>query len=166
MSTNALASPMPGDAGWLDGRAWQEANHDETGVNWEPAWRAGVGHPHGVADLPPVPQQAAIGHYGPGYADPQLHWGGATPAATPGWHEDHAHFHRLREEHARSLDEDYAAWRRQRFSDEFERWRARERREPIAPEHESALGSFGRAIAETVSGSGSFEPELPGTRQR
>ncbi|NML18591.1 hypothetical protein [Azohydromonas caseinilytica] len=30
-----------------------------------------------------------------------------------------------REEHLRGLDEDYRAWRQQRFADEFSRWRAR-----------------------------------------
>lgn len=160
MSTSALVSPARGDTSWLDGRAWEQANHDETGLNWEPAWRAGAGHPHGVADLPALPQQAA-GRYGPGYGDEHRHWGGAKPAATPAWHEDHAHYQRLRDEHARSLDEDYAAWRRHRFNSEFERWRARERSEPIAPEQEDAAHGLGRAIAETVSGSGTFAPELP-----
>jgi hypothetical protein len=186
MTHTALASPPPGDPSWLEGRPWTETgpsmlddrhashrapdtgwlrddgwnadNHAENGMHWQPAWRAGVGHPHGVADLPPLPQQAA-GHYGTGYGDEQRHFGGTNPAATPAWHDEHAHYRQLRDEHARQLDSDYEAWRRHRFATEFERWRGLETQR-AAPEHEGALQGFGRAIAETVSGSGTRAPDM------
>jgi hypothetical protein len=91
------------------------------------------------------------GHYGAGYGDPARHLGTAGPP----WHPDdehHEHWPRLRDEHARRLDEEYALWRREHFADEFERWRAA-RQEVIAPEHEGALRSWGRAVSEVVTGS-------------
>lgn len=95
----------------------------------------------------------APGHYGAGYGDPAVqHLGNDGPAfAVQGWHDDD-HYRRLREEHARGLDEDYAHWRRERFQQDFGRWRAG-RQETLAPEHESPLRSLGRAISETITGS-------------
>jgi hypothetical protein len=105
----------------------------------------------------------APGHYGAAYGDPGVQHlgndGGPTtsvaggPAGNtgPGWHDEH-HYRQFRDAHARSLDDEYAAWRRERFTQDFGRWRD-ERQETVAPEHESPLRSFGRAISETVTGS-------------
>jgi hypothetical protein len=96
------------------------------------------------------------GHYGAGYGDPARHFGMGGPV----YHdEDHHHFRRLRDEHARQLDEDYAAWRRERFGNEFEQWR-QAREDQVAPRHEGPLHSLGRAISETVTGS--REPDQAG----
>jgi hypothetical protein len=42
------------------------------------------------------------------------------------WLEDphYTHYTQMRREHERRLDEDYAAWRRERFRREFEAWRS------------------------------------------
>jgi hypothetical protein len=73
--------------------------------------------------------------------------------------DEHAHYRRFREEHARRLDEEYRQWCRQRFSGDFEAFRRSRpadplaQREPLAPRREGALHSLGRAVSETVTGS-------------
>lgn len=74
--------------------------------------------------------------------------------------EHHHHYQRLRDEHARQMDEDYLAWRRHRFAGDFDTWRG-EQQEPLAPRHEGALDSLGRAVGETVIGT--EEPALDAT---
>lgn len=76
--------------------------------------------------------------------------------------EHHHHYQRLRDEHARQMDEDYQAWRRHRFSGDFETWRG-EQQEPLAPRREGPLESLGRAVGETVIGT--EDPDL-GERRR
>ncbi len=90
----------------------------------------------------------------------------STPGRTPytgelDFHPDddhHGHYQQFRQEHERTLDDDYAAYRRHRFASEFEGWRTG-RQERIAPEHESPLRSFGRAISETVTGARDPSPD-------
>jgi hypothetical protein len=54
------------------------------------------------------------------------------PEAHRGEWLDDPHYMQLRREHECRLDEDYAAWRRERFGREFEAWRnARPRLEPF-----------------------------------
>jgi hypothetical protein len=103
----------------------------------------------------PDPSQAT-GHYGAGYGDPQRHFG-TQPQGQAGQDEHHHHYRRLRAEHERQLDEDYAAYRRHRFTSEFERWR-NGRQETIAPRDDSPLESLGRAVSETVTGT--QDPDL------
>ena len=113
-----------------------------------PSQRHPSGWPQGRMD------EAAPGHYGAGYGDPTRHFGIGGPI----YHDEHHHhFRQLREEHARQLDEDYAAWRRERFGHEFGQWR-QARQDEVAPRGESPLRSLGRAISETVTGS--REPDL------
>lgn len=75
----------------------------------------------------------------------------------PALDEHHPHYQQLRREHERQLDDDYAAWRRERFSGDFERWR-QGRQESIAQRDEGPLESLGRAISDTVTGS--RDPDL------
>jgi hypothetical protein len=86
---------------------------------------------------------------------------GIVPAPHPDVEHQH-HYDRLRAEHARQMDEDYQAWRRERFAGDFETWRG-EQRQPVAPEHEGWLRGLGRAIGETVTGT--REPDLPSDRR-
>jgi hypothetical protein len=116
----------------------------------------------------PDPQdQYATGHYGPGYGDPARHFGNATPGHADSpygrYHPDDPHYEQLRREHERQLDEDYQAWRRHRFSSDFQTWRDA-RREPVAPSREGPLHSLGRAIGETVTGT--QPPDLDEVRDR
>lgn len=90
----------------------------------------------------------ATGHYGAAYGDPMQHFGTGGPV----YHDEfHHHYQQLRREHERQLDEDYQAWRRHRFGDEFNHWR-RSRQEPAAPRDDGPLQSLGRAVSETVTG--------------
>ncbi len=75
-------------------------------------------------------------------------------------HPDDWHYHQLRSEHERQLDDDYQAWRQHRFSRDFEDWRnsRQQTTEPIAPEHERPLQSLGRAVSDTVTGA--LAPDL------
>ena len=95
------------------------------------------------------------GRYGPGYGDPA-----GPPATWPADEDDHHHYRRFRDEHARALDDDYAAWRRERFSSDFQRWRS-DRPASVAPAHEGPLRSFGRAISEAVTGTRDSVHEAP-----
>ena len=142
MSDDALLSTPSRDR---DGRSsgWQEGRMDEgwgrgpevrlQQGGWEAPWLATGGHPSGANPFSPPMQQQATGHYGPGYGDPQRHFGmdpewrtgagrvegggqpgreGAGHDVGRGGHHDehHHHYQRFREEHARQLDDDYQAW--------------------------------------------------------
>jgi hypothetical protein len=89
----------------------------------------------------------------------------STPSLWPddSPHPDDWHYRQLRSEHERQLDDDYQAWRRHRFSRDFEDWRnsRQQTSEPIAPEHERPLQSLGRAISDTVTGA--LAPDLGST---
>jgi hypothetical protein len=162
MSDDALLSTptsgsQPHSSGWQQGRMDEAQGRTASGASTpaigEAPWLAAGGSPVGANSFSPPVSQAA-GHYGAGYGDPTQHHGMGGPV----YHdEDHHHFHRLREEHARQLDADYEAWRRHRFGSEFEQWR-QAREDQVAPRHEGALHSLGRAISETVTGS--REPDL------
>ncbi|HET9646365.1 MAG TPA: hypothetical protein VFP68_24100 [Burkholderiaceae bacterium] len=116
----------------------------------------------------PDPQdQCATDHYGRGYSDPTRHFGNAMsghPDSPYGRYcEEDLHYHQLRREHERQLDDDYQGWRLHRFSSDFQPWRDA-RREPLAPSREGPLQSFGRAIGETVTGT--QPPDLDEDRDR
>jgi hypothetical protein len=78
--------------------------------------------------------------------------------------DEHWHYRRFREEHARQLDDEYQQWRSQRTSgsfDEFRRTRSSDplgQRDALAPRREGALQSLGRAVSETVTGT--RQPDL------
>jgi len=70
---------------------------------------------------------------GPASREPYVSRYGAAPEDEPvppfpeahrGEWLDDPHYAQLRHEHACRLDEDYAAWRRERFGREFEAWRS------------------------------------------
>jgi len=180
MTDDALLS-TPARSSALESSGWQEGRMDEqqgrgAGARlgqgaWEAPWLATGGHPVGAnpfspseaSGRPAMPDRPqATGHYGPGYGDRQQHFGNDVSTdgrAHAGHDEHHHHYQRLRAEHERQLDEDYAAYRQHRFGSEFERWR-NGRQEAMAPRDEGALHSLGRAISETVTGS--QEPDLQG----
>jgi hypothetical protein len=102
--------------------------------------------------------RSKVGHYGPGYGERDWH---LAPD------DEHSHYRRFREEHARQLDEEYQQWCRQRFSGDFEDFRRSRtsrgsdplgRRDPLAPRDEGPMQSLGRAVSETVAGT--RQPEL------
>lgn len=97
-----------------------------------------------------LPEERAVGHYGPGYGDPVRHGGDAMPAphrpradealqpfpearGGPSQRERHdahpmdADYRRWREQHERELDEAYRAWCRDRLDREFSAWRSSRR---------------------------------------
>jgi hypothetical protein len=170
MSDDALLSTpsagrQPESSGWQQGRMdeaqGRTASSATTPATGEAPWLTAGGGPVGSNSFSPPVSQAA-GHYGAGYGDPTQHLGMGGPV----YHDEHhQHFQRLRDEHARQLDEDYAAWRRHRFDNEFGQWRRSRQgqaqpqdQDELAPRREGPLHSLGRAISETVTGS--REPDL------
>lgn len=152
LSTPLQGSQQPDTSGWQQGRMDESQGYTGSGATTpatgQAPWLTVGGGPVGSNSFSPPVSQAA-GHYGAAYGDPTQHLGMGGPV----YHdEEHHHYQRLREEHARQLDEDYGAWRRHRFSHEFEQWR-QGRRDQVAPRDEGPLQSLGRAISETVGGS-------------
>lgn len=95
------------------------------------------GEPLGGRGDSASPREPHVSRYGfePGRAPAQAAENELLPpfpeAHRAEWLDD-PHYERLRHEHQCRLDEDYAAWRRERFSREFEAWRnARPRVEPF-----------------------------------
>lgn len=170
MTDDALLS-TPARSTATESSGWQDSRMDDhqgrlpqgrTGQGaGEAPWLATGGHPVGANPYSPPLQQAA-GHYGAGYGDRTTDFGsdeaGARrwPQDRPG-HDEHHHYQRFRADHERQLDEDYAAYRQHRFRSDFESWR-QGRQDTIAPEHEGAVRSFGRAVSETVTGT--RDPDL------
>lgn len=69
---------------------------------------------------------------------------------------DDEHYRRFRDDHARGLDDQYRQWRAQNADARFDDFRRSRdplgQRDPVAPEHEGAMRSLGRAVSETVTG--------------
>ena len=82
-------------------------------------------------------------------------------------HDEHfSHYQQFRREHERRLDEDYAAWRQQRFQNEFGSWRGTQ--QPPAGRHDPGiLQSLGRAVSEAITGNGplALEPQEPASAE-
>jgi len=78
--------------------------------------------------------------------------------------EDHHHYQRWREDHARQLDHEYQEWRRREPNGDFKAWCEARNKVPVAPRGESNLETYGRAISSVVLGT--QEPDLERLQQR
>lgn len=104
------------------------------------AWRrAAEGRVLGTeADFPP-PREPYVSRYGfePERAATDEELMPPFPEAHRGeWleHDPHdAHYARLRDEHLRQCDADFALWRRERFGREFEAWRSARSARQVEP---------------------------------